>query len=63
MKRSEVIKLIYYSFKNAEAGDSLDSAEYVLENLEAIGMLPPSVKGTHGFLCDEYGMVNEWEEE
>lgn len=67
MKRNDMIKLIYDSFKNAEAGDSLESAEYVLEQIEDAGMLPPAYQGTeirHNLCCEvkQSVNINKWED-
>lgn len=59
MKRSEAIKII-----QSVLDQSYDHpAVTILMKLEDAGLEPPRIKATHAFLGDEWGMINEWEEE
>ncbi|HEY0749558.1 MAG TPA: hypothetical protein VGD26_00305 [Chitinophagaceae bacterium] len=42
---------------------SMNLAESILDACLEAGMLPPKIEVRHGFLGDEYGMTNEWDDE
>lgn len=63
MKRAEMEQLIFEELLKACPEEaSMNLAESLLDVCLASGMLPPAIKAAHGFLGDENGMTNEWED-
>lgn len=65
MRRSKMLNIIAETLVSygVDLKDNEGIAYEVLDSIEKAGMLPPAIDGKHSFLCDENGMMNEWEDE
>ena len=64
MKRSEMVKLIAERFRENGVRPTrvcIEEAEYLLDNIEEAGMLPPPPEGVHE--SNAYNFMYKWDED
>ena len=63
MKRSEMEQILYeVLLRHTPEEASMNLADDLLRACENAGMLPPPVAVRHGWMSDENGLENMWED-